>query len=69
MNNLFFLIFNLKQSNKKSHKNNEMTHCQNPGQSASTHTICSIYTDSVIFALSNIKSQSKRLQKNSALYG
>lgn len=30
MNNLFILIFNLKQSIEKSHKNNGRTHCQKP---------------------------------------
>lgn len=32
-----------------------MTLCQNPGQSASAHTIYTIYTDIVISAWSNIK--------------
>lgn len=30
VNNLFILIFNLKQSIEKSHKNNGRTHCQKP---------------------------------------
>lgn len=32
-----------------------MTLCQNPGQSASAHTIYTIYTDIVISTWSNIK--------------
>lgn len=67
VNNSFILIFHLKQSIEKSHKNNGMTHCQKP-ESASIHRIYTIYMDIIIFALSNIKSQWKKYKK-STVYG
>lgn len=45
-----------------------MTLCQNPGQSVSAHTIFTSYPDTVTFAWSNIKSQCRKVQKNSHFY-